>query len=1381
LDLNGIVHNSWPGIDDLQLIFAECFRKIDVLVQLVNPAKLVHLALDGVAPRAKLNQQRARRFCKVKEQQEQRGHTRAGDWACRSCSANVFAFRTECFHCGTAKPDSADAQETGGDAPLAVLRPGDSEFDSNCITPGTEFMHELGLALSFLIRKKMSEDTRWGQLEIILSGTEVPGEGEHKIMDYIRASETNVSHCIYSSDADLCFLGLCTHRPNVWLLRETPEDFSNVKSEPDGSVVQVYSSDSSAPLAGKPLEFYSIQTLRECLQLELCHDSCVDTFDIERVVEDITLFCMLLGNDFLPASPTVEISEGSLDVMFKLYSHFYIDGYMTCGHGEIVMDRLEAFVAKMAELEEVEISRRASKSTFENKGNMKGRGRNRGGGKRRGTKPSRESAVERAENIWQAAAVLEHGSEAHADIRTDCPPAGLVGSLQKVLDRELAEDNEDNDDDLFGEGLTADNDEAPTESMERTRSDGSDSGPPAYKATYFADKLHINWGAAQFRKVCREYIRGLAWTLKYYCQGCCSWGWFYPFHYAPFLSDLVHVEQHCVSQIGFYIGKPYPPFQQLLAVLPPESSALLPPAYRSLMGDGSAIADFYPTSFGTDLNGKRNDWEAVCLLEFVDENRLSEAISMIDKGNLLPVEVTRNAVGEPVRFMMSTDHHRLRSSMEYFADVEHCHVDCVKDPVMQFKMKSQGRTPITYKILTHPAASVHSELVHPGLTCIFGDPPNKNAALILQIVPNANQGNVLEWPVELLGQHVQLWPRPTIGKVVGLFSQDRAAGQVKPGSFDAIKNEMLQEYRGRLAIDMSLPINPVILMVQPIRQSELGSTAVPVFGYHMMPVTFPCRYAVLVTPGQAATDSSSGIKLSKEAHVICTDINSPFFQRCGTVVGREGSDKYAVELIRNPRFESRSHVDPTPVEAEVSEQWLIVEELAKEVGIDVQVVRWVVDSVFVKIKGTTTNVGLCLQSSKHNLCRVGFARRYAFYEDGSMTFSPQSATLIEGYKSQCPLLFEALSRQAGKDKAQPVPARFTAKELFEADSAAESQRTLDGLCAFLKKSQAATSPLVRGNTALASIQAIASSVVLLEENNRAKSLHMASFNCNQLQLAGPVPKTGAELYLGSWVISTMPSGPISFGGVGMVVGIHTQPDDEGCGNLLCNIEVLLPERNATGSDLGGRCPALQGVMVPASGLLSLQEKIFQRPKLCPVEMQDKQLVDSIREQVEFYLSDKNLTKDTFFKNMVANAKASSGGFIDLLAIINCPRLRTLTHDTTLVAMACKQSVLLEVSRDGKRIRRGVTGRQPIVSSAGAVTDENEASSTSLMSAGHTDDQSGFASMNEPAAPSAGLLCVLAVAVPVAFAVALSNGYFGSKGHTRRWVIGAAGLSKTFFS
>src|SRR5690606_42148681 len=60
---------------------------------------------------------------------------------------------------------------------------------SNCITPGTEFMAKLTKHLQYFITKKVSEDKDWKGVEVVLSGQEVPGEGEHKIMEYIRLAK----------------------------------------------------------------------------------------------------------------------------------------------------------------------------------------------------------------------------------------------------------------------------------------------------------------------------------------------------------------------------------------------------------------------------------------------------------------------------------------------------------------------------------------------------------------------------------------------------------------------------------------------------------------------------------------------------------------------------------------------------------------------------------------------------------------------------------------------------------------------------------------------------------------------------------------------------------------------------------------------------------------------------------------------------------------------------------------------------------------------------------------------------------------------------------------------------------------------------------------
>jgi 5'-3' exoribonuclease 1 len=140
LDMNGIIHTcSHPNDNDVcfriseENIFKNIFHYVEVLFNMIRPQKLFFMAIDGVAPRAKINQQRGRRFRSAKE----------------------------------AEVQEAKARDKG------IQIPKEKRFDSNCITPGTLFMAKLSEQLKCFVEHKISTDEAWRKCKVLFSGSEV--------------------------------------------------------------------------------------------------------------------------------------------------------------------------------------------------------------------------------------------------------------------------------------------------------------------------------------------------------------------------------------------------------------------------------------------------------------------------------------------------------------------------------------------------------------------------------------------------------------------------------------------------------------------------------------------------------------------------------------------------------------------------------------------------------------------------------------------------------------------------------------------------------------------------------------------------------------------------------------------------------------------------------------------------------------------------------------------------------------------------------------------------------------------------------------------------------------------------------------------------------
>ncbi|KAK0635112.1 XRN 5'-3' exonuclease N-terminus-domain-containing protein [Bombardia bombarda] len=760
LDMNGIVHpcshpEDRPAPKDEEEMMVEIFKYTERVVNMVRPRKLLMIAVDGVAPRAKMNQQRSRRFRAAQE----------------------------------AKEKEIDKQEL-----LTMLKKQNGSglkqqpveevvkraFDSNSITPGTPFMDILAASLRYWCAYKLNTDPAWAKMKVIISDATVPGEGEHKIMEFIRSQrnsqehDPNTRHVIYGLDADLIMLGLATHEPHFRVLREDVffqdskarmcricgqkgHEERNCKGEAKKKDGEFDEKDKAHPL--KPFIWLHVSILREYLNVELDVPGLPFKFDLERAIDDWVFLCFFVGNDFLPHLPALEIRENGIDTLTAIWKDNlpHMGGYVT-KDGHVDLERAQYILAGLGKQEDAIFKRRKETEDRREAGfkrrklqqdardarqaeNQRG---GRGGGAKRNNRPLESdgpppglqlhpinnfpsmlkqsvithdmvvnrSTVEQAnvanksaasvlkEKIQSmmaqtaiGAAPVEVNPEASAESTAEpTSPASALGKRKASLIEE------DVPSPVVGsdvEIVSATDDDGPVDSV-RLWEEG-------YADRYYQQKFHVDPKDIEFRhKVARAYVEGLAWVLRYYFQGCASWDWYYPYHYAPFAADFVDLGK---MTINFEHGRISKPFEQLMSVLPAASRHSIPEVFHPLMMDeDSTILDFYPEDFEIDLNGKKMVWQGVALLPFIDMPRLLAA--MDTKAHLLsPEDQARNAMGKDV--LLISDAHR------GLYDEITSHFYSKKQAVTKFKLNpktSDGLSGVVEKIDDYIP---HGSLIYP--------------------------------------------------------------------------------------------------------------------------------------------------------------------------------------------------------------------------------------------------------------------------------------------------------------------------------------------------------------------------------------------------------------------------------------------------------------------------------------------------------------------------------------------------------------------------------------------------------------------------------------------------------------------------------------------
>jgi 5'-3' exonuclease len=248
-----------------KLLIKMVCEKLDHYIKLLVPAQRVLIAFDGVAPVAKLEQQRKRRYM---------------SWYNEKIVAEL-------------KNEKSDT----------------TTWSTSSITPGTEFMKQLTaeIKLHFLANKN--------NINIMISASDEVGEGEHKIYEYIRQNSeyhSKTTTVIYGLDADLIMLTLNhIHISNkMYLFRETPHFIQTIDKTLDAN--ELYLMD---------IPYFAERMIEELSACETGEEG--ETELINTKIFDYIFICFFLGNDFMPHFPALNIRTSGIDTIICAYKHVF--------------------------------------------------------------------------------------------------------------------------------------------------------------------------------------------------------------------------------------------------------------------------------------------------------------------------------------------------------------------------------------------------------------------------------------------------------------------------------------------------------------------------------------------------------------------------------------------------------------------------------------------------------------------------------------------------------------------------------------------------------------------------------------------------------------------------------------------------------------------------------------------------------------------------------------------------------------------------------------------------------------------------------------------------------------------------------------------------
>lgn len=302
MDCNSIIYDAFHAYDSANYtnesaVYSQIIDKvvanIEMYITLIKPSHVIYIAFDGVAPFAKMDQQRNRRY--------------------KTWYLSNITFDQENNH--------------GSPTPL---------LNTAIITPGTKFMNLLSSRIAYHFNNM---EQKYGVSKIVVTGSDEPGEGEHKMFQHMR-DNSDIHHnvAVYGLDSDLIMLSIfhCLLFQNIFIFREAPEFMK--------SAIPVKPSKPNEPY------FMDIGLLSSAILTEM---QC-GVADTQRIY-DYVFLCFFLGNDFLPHFPSLNIRTHGIQTLLDTYRKFignYPDRFFIMRDtGKIAWRWVLLFIGELAKFE----------------------------------------------------------------------------------------------------------------------------------------------------------------------------------------------------------------------------------------------------------------------------------------------------------------------------------------------------------------------------------------------------------------------------------------------------------------------------------------------------------------------------------------------------------------------------------------------------------------------------------------------------------------------------------------------------------------------------------------------------------------------------------------------------------------------------------------------------------------------------------------------------------------------------------------------------------------------------------------------------------------------------------------------------------------------